>query len=214
MKLSPSLLSADFACLHESARTVESVADRFHWDVMDGHFVPNLTFGPSVVNALRRRLDRPFDIHLMIDHPLEYTPQFDVRSDDSIIFHVESDDEPTAVLEAIETASARAGITLRPGTPLERIEPYLDAVSLVLVMSVEPGFGGQAFLPDAIERIRAIHEQIGDRPIEIAVDGGIHAGNVRSVVDAGAEIIIAGSAIFGQPDPIAAAAAIREAAEG
>ncbi len=212
MKLSPSLLSADFARLYDEARSVESLADRFHWDVMDGHFVPNLTFGPPVVNALRKRLTLPFDVHLMIEHPLDYAPQFDVRPDDSIIFHVETTDDPQAVIRAIARTSARVGATLRPATPLERLTPYLDDVSLVLVMSVEPGFGGQAFLPDSIDRIRALHDIIGPRPIEIAVVGGIYPGNVRSVVDAGADIVIAGSAIFGQPDRVAAASAFREAA--
>ena len=212
MKLSPSLLSADFARLYDDAHSIEPLADRFHWDVMDGHFVPNLTFGPPVVNALRKRLTLPFDVHLMIDHPLDYAPQFDVRPDDSIIFHVETNDDPQAVIRAIARTSARVGVTLRPGTPIERLLPYLDDASLVLVMSVEPGFGGQAFLPDSIDRLRALREMIDARPIEIAVDGGIHPGNVRSVVDAGANIVIAGSAIFGQPDPIAAASAFHEAA--
>jgi ribulose-phosphate 3-epimerase len=211
MKLSPSLLSADFARLYDEARSVEPVVDRFHWDIMDGHFVPNLTFGPPVVNALRKRLALPFDVHLMIDHPLEYAPQFDVRPGDSIIFHVETTDDPEVVIRTISAMPARTGITLRPGTPLERLAPYLNDVSLVLVMSVEPGFGGQLLLPESIDRIRALRNMIDGRPIEIAVDGGIHPANVRSVVDAGADIIIAGSAIFGQPNPAAAAAALREA---
>jgi ribulose-phosphate 3-epimerase len=214
MKLSPSLLSADFARLYDAARSVEPIADRFHWDVMDGHFVPNLTVGPPVVNALRDRLVLPFDVHLMIEHPADYAPRFDVRPDDSIIFHVETADDPREVIRAVRAVPARVGVTLRPGTPLERVDPYLDDVSLVLVMSVEPGFGGQPFLPDAIDRIRALRAKIGERSIEIAVDGGIHAGNVRAVVDAGADIVIAGSAIFGQPDPAAAATALREAATG
>jgi ribulose-phosphate 3-epimerase len=214
MKLSPSLLSADFARLYDEAHAVEPIADRFHWDVMDGHFVPNLTVGPLVVNALRARLTLPFDVHLMIDHPVDYAPRFDVRPDDSIIFHVETTDDPREAIRAVRGIPARVGVTLRPGTPLERVDPYLDDVSLVLIMSVEPGFGGQAFLPDAIDRIRALRDRIGGRSVEIAVDGGIHPGNVRSVVDAGADIVIAGSAIFGQPDPPAAAAALREAADG
>jgi ribulose-phosphate 3-epimerase len=213
MKLSPSVLSANFAHLYDDAHSVESLADRFHWDVMDGHFVPNLTFGPPVVNALRKQLTLPFDVHLMIDHPLDYVPRFDVRPGDSIILHIEASDDPQAVIRAIARTSARVGVTLRPGTPIERLLPYLDDASLVLVMSVDPGFGGQAFLPDSIARIRALRDLTGARPIEIAVDGGIHPGNVRSVIDAGADIIIAGSAIFGQPDPAAAALALREAAD-
>jgi len=212
MKLSPSLLSADFAFLYDQAHAVEPLVDRFHWDVMDAHFVPNLTFGPPVVNALRRRLALPFDVHLMIDHPLEYAAQFDVRDDDSIIFHVETADAPTAVIDAIAAVPARIGVTLRPGTPVKRLAPYVDRVSSILVMSVEPGFGGQVFLPDALGRIRAIRRLLGSRPVEIAVDGGIHSGNIRSIVDAGADIVIAGSAIFARPDPAAAVTALREAA--
>ncbi len=212
MKLSPSLLSADFGCLRDQARLVEPFADRFHWDVMDGHFVPNLTFGPPVVNALRRQLRLPFDIHLMIDHPLQYAPQFNVRPDDSIIFHIESPDNPDAVVHAITETSARVGISLRPGTPLDTLAAHLDHVHLVLIMSVEPGFGGQAFLPDAIERIRMLRSMIGSRSIDIAVDGGIHMDNIRQVVSAGADTIIAGSAVFGQPNPADAAVALREAA--
>jgi ribulose-phosphate 3-epimerase len=212
MKLSPSLLSADFARLLDEAHSVEPLVERFHWDVMDGHFVPNLTFGPPVVNALRARLQLPFDIHLMIDSPAVYAPQFDVRPCDTILFHIESDDAPERVLEAIAGTAASAGITLRPGSSLESIVPYLDHVSMVLVMSVEPGFGGQAFLPDALDRIRALKELIGDRAIEISVDGGINEKTIRSAIEAGAGIAVAGSAIFGSADRAEAIRRLREAA--
>ena len=212
MKLSPSLLSADFACLLDEAQSVESLVDRFHWDVMDGHFVPNLTFGPPVVNALRDKLHIPFDIHLMIDHPAVYAPQFMVNPDDTIIFHIESHDAPHDVLEAIAQTPASAGITLRPGTSLDSIVPYLDQVSMLLVMSVEPGFGGQSFIPAALERIRALRELIGNRAIEISVDGGIDAGTIHSVIQSGADIIVVGSAVFGKPDREEAIRALREAA--
>jgi len=214
MKLSPSLLAADFARLYDHAREVEAEVDRFHWDVMDAHFVPNLTFGPPVVNALRRRLDKPFDVHLMIDDPIGYAPQFDVRADDSIVFHVECDCDPSDAIEAIAALPALVGISLRPATPVDRLFPYLDRLDQILVMSVEPGFGGQAFLPEALDRIRALRDAIGKRPVRISVDGGIGPRNVRSVVEAGADIIVAGSAIFGQPDPAEAARRLREAAEG
>jgi len=212
MKLAPSLLSADFAQLYAEARAVEPLADRYHWDVMDGHFVPNLTFGPPVVNALRPRLRRSFDIHLMIDRPAVYAKRFNVRPDDTIIFHVDAKDSPDATIDAIRSAGARVGVTLRPGTPLDDLDPYLDEVSVVLVMSVEPGFGGQSFLPGSLERIASLKTRIASRPVEIAVDGGIHAGNVRQVVDAGGEVIVAGSAIFGAPDRIEAMRAMLEAA--
>jgi ribulose-phosphate 3-epimerase len=212
MKLSPSLLSADFARLLDEARSVEALVERFHWDVMDGHFVPNLTFGPPVVNALRAKLRLPFDIHLMIDSPAVYAPQFDARPQDTILFHIESDDAPERVLEAIARTTASAGITLRPGSSLESIVPYLDHVSMVLVMSVEPGFGGQAFLSDALDRIHALRDLIGHRAIEISVDGGINVRTIRSVIEAGADIVVAGSAIFGATDRAAAIAELRKAA--
>lgn len=213
MKLAPSLLSADFAELYAEALSVEPLADRFHWDVMDGHFVPNLTFGPPVVNALRRRLNLPFDIHLMIARPAVYAPQFDVEPDDTLTFHVETEDPPQAVIEAIRSTGCRVGVSLRPGTPLDAIDSLLDEVSFVLVMSVEPGFGGQSFLPEALPRIADLKQRIGHRSISIAVDGGIHAGNVRDVVSAGAEVIVAGAAIFEADDRTSAMRALLEAAD-
>jgi ribulose-phosphate 3-epimerase len=212
MKLAPSLLSADFAHLLDEALSVAPLASRLHWDVMDGHFVPNLTFGPPVVNALRRRLDLPFEIHLMIDRPAEYAPQFEVRPDDCIIFHVEALDSAQRAIAAIRQTGASVGVSLRPGTSIERIAPLLDDVSVALVMSVEPGFGGQAFRSDALERIRDLSQRIGGRAVDIAVDGGIHAGNVAGVVAAGAEIIVAGSAIFGAADRLGAMRGLLEAA--
>lgn len=213
MKLAPSLLSADFAELYAEALSVEPLADRFHWDVMDGHFVPNLTFGPPVVNALRRRLNLPFDIHLMIARPAVYAPQFDVEPDDTLTFHVETEDPPQAVIEAIRSTGCRVGVSLRPGTSLDAIDSLLDEVSFVLVMSVEPGFGGQSFLPEALPRIADLKQRIGHRSISIAVDGGIHAGNVRDVVSAGAEVIVAGAAIFAADDRTSAMRALLEAAD-
>ena len=211
MKLSPSLLSADFGQLLQEAKSVQPLVDGFHWDVMDGHFVPNLTFGPPVVNALRTHLDLPFEIHLMIDQPATYAPQFDVRPGDTILFHLESSDTPEAVLSAIASTPASAGITLRPGTLLESVFPFLDHVSMVLVMSVEPGFGGQAFMPEALDRIRTLKQEIGARPVEINVDGGINVQTVRSVIEAGADIVVAGSAVFGKTDRAEAIAALRAA---
>jgi ribulose-phosphate 3-epimerase len=212
MKLSPSLLSADFGRLRDEAREVEPLADSFHLDVMDGHFVPNLTFGPPVANGLRLGLERPFDIHLMIDHPQVYAPQFTVLPGDILIFHVEAKDDPHETIATIRATGAKAGISLRPATALARIFPYIDLVDLVLVMSVEPGFGGQAFRPEAIGRIRDLHREIGERLVLIAVDGGIGPENVRDVVQAGAEIVVAGSAIFRERDRLGAMRALMEAA--
>ncbi len=213
MKISPSLLSADFGRLLSEAQSVETLVDRFHWDVMDGHFVPNLTFGPPVVNALRDRLHIPFDIHLMIDDPAIYAPQFTVGPDDVIIFHAESRSNPQETIGRIAEMGARCGLTLKPGTPLDRIVPFLDSLSMVLVMSVEPGFGGQSFLPDTPERIHALRGLIGARRIEVAVDGGIKPETIGRIASSGADIAVAGSAIFGQRDRAAAIRALREAAQ-
>ncbi len=214
MKLSPSLLSADFGRLGEEIKALEGLIQFLHFDVMDGHFVPNLTFGPPVVNALRKYTNVPFDIHLMIEHPARYAPRFRVGPEDVITFHVEARDPPEEVIRVIRGLGCRVGISLRPGTPLSAISPYLDRVDWVLVMSVEPGFGGQEFIPGALERIRELRELIGERAITVAVDGGIKPGNVQAVVEAGAEVIVAGSAVFGGGDPRAAAEALLRAAHG
>lgn len=212
MNISPSLLSADFGNLRAEAREVESLVTYFHIDVMDGHFVPNLTIGPPVVNSLRVGLKKPFDIHLMIDYPIEYAPKFDVTPEDIITFHIESKDEPFRAIDQIRELGCKVGISLRPITPITAVFPYLDLVDLVLVMSVEPGFGGQAFMPDAVQRIEKLKNEIGDRNVMISVDGGINDTNVKNVVDAGAELIVAGSAIFGKSDRIAAMRALIAAA--
>ncbi len=213
MNLAPSLLSADFGNLRAEAKEVEPLATYFHIDVMDGHFVDNLTIGPPVVNSLRRGLTKPFDIHLMIDYPIAYAPRFEIMEGDIITFHVEAKDDPSRTIETIHETGAKVGISLRPGTPIETIFPYLDRVDLALVMSVEPGFGGQAFMPKAIERIRALRQRIGDRTITIEVDGGINLENVRDVVEAGATLIVAGSAIFKEHDRIVAMRTLIDAAQ-
>jgi len=213
MRLSPSLLSADFGNLLAEARQVELLADSFHMDVMDGHFVDNLTFGPPVVNALRGGLSKPFDIHLMIERPCRYAPRFVLRPGDTITFHVEAADDPRETIAAIRGLGAGVGLSLRPATPIEAISPFFDAVDRVLVMSVEPGFGGQGFQAEALDRIRTLREAIGSRGVTICVDGGINAGNVADVVRAGAQVIVAGSAIFGAVDRRAAMRALLEAGE-
>lgn len=201
MKLSPSILNADFSQLLAAIERIADLADYIHFDVMDGHFVPNLTFGPVLVNSLREKISLPFDIHLMIDRPAFYAPSFRVRPEDVITFHVEALDSPHEAIAAIRKLGCRVGITLRPRTPLSLIFPYLPEVDWVLVMSVEPGFGGQKFMPEALERIRTLKKEIGQRPILIAVDGGIGPDNIRQVVEAGADVVVAGVAIFGAPDP-------------
>jgi len=213
MKLAPSILSADFGKLRAEAREVEPLADYFHIDVMDGHFVPNLTIGPPVVNSLRVGLEKPFDIHLMIDYPIQCAPRFEVTPADMITFHIESKDEPFRTIEEIRGLGCEVGISLRPITPIAAVFPYLDLVDLVLVMSVEPGFGGQAFMPESVKRIGKLKDEIGERKVMISVDGGISDTNVKDVVDAGAELIVAGSAIFKHPDRIAAMRALIAAAK-
>lgn len=211
MKLAPSLLAADFGRLLEHAHAVSDLADYLHWDVMDGHFVPNLTFGPVVVNALRDRVSVPFDIHLMITDPQRYAPHFTVRPGDLISFHVEAVSDPIPVIETIHRMGARAGIALRPKTSLSAVEQFLDQIDFLLIMSVEPGFAGQSFIAETLEKIRQAKELIRKRnlSVEIEVDGGVNAQNINEIVQAGADIIVAASAIFGQSDPRAALKQLR-----
>lgn len=212
MKLSLSVLNADFSCLLQTIEHIADLADFIHFDVMDGHFVPNLTFGPVLVNSLREKLTLPCDIHLMVDQPAFYVPRFSVRPQDVVTFHVEASDPPHVAIEAVKKLGCRVGISLRPRTPLSVIAPYLEQVDWVLVMSVEPGFGGQSFLPESLKRISDLRRLIGDRSITIAVDGGIGPENIREVVEAGAEVIVAGAAIFREPNPREAARTLWKAA--
>ncbi len=211
MKFAPSLLAADCARLLEEAHAVAHLSDYLHWDVMDGHFVPNLTFGPVVVNALRERISTPFDIHLMITDPQRYAPHFTVRSGDLISFHVEAVSDPIPVIETVHKMGARAGIALRPKTSLRAVEKFLDQIDFLLIMSVEPGFAGQSFLAETLDKIRQAKELIRTKnlSVEIEVDGGINAQNIQKIARAGADIIVAASAIFGQNDPRAALEQLR-----
>lgn len=211
MKLAPSLLAADFGRLLEHAQAVSDLSDYLHWDVMDGHFVPNLTFGPVVVNALRDRVSVPFDIHLMITDPQKYAPRFRVRPGDLISFHREAVSDPVPVIETIRSLGARAGIALRPKTPLGAVERFLDQIDFVLIMGVEPGFAGQSFIAETLEKIRQAKELIckENLSVELEVDGGVNAQNIREIARAGADIIVAASAVFGQSDPHAALAQLR-----
>jgi len=211
MRLAPSLLAADFGRLLEQAQAVSDLSDYLHWDVMDGHFVPNLTFGPVVVNALRDKISIPFDIHLMIADPQRYAPHFKVRSDDLVSFHVEAVSDPIPVIETIQKAGAKAGIALRPKTPLSAVERFLDQIDFLLIMSVEPGFAGQSFIAETLEKIRQAKELISKKNLSVAieVDGGVNAQNIREIARAGADIIVAASAIFGQSDPRAALEQLR-----
>lgn len=215
VKLAPSILSADFAALGEAVRLVERAgADLVHVDVMDGHFVPNLTVGPAVVRALRRVSTLPLDVHLMISDPDRYLEAFVEAGASLVSVHVEVLPHLHRTLHAIRGLGAKAGVALNPSTPVSAIEEVIADLDFVLVMSVNPGFGGQRFIPRSVEKIRAVRRLVesAGHAVPIEVDGGIDAITAPAVVAAGATILVAGQAIFGSEDPGAALAAIRAAA--
>ncbi len=203
VKIAPSILSADFGALAEEVAKVEDVADLLHFDVMDGHFVPNITVGPLVVEAVHRRTSLPLDVHLMITSPERYIPEFIQAGAASVTIHPEATAHLHRAIQQIREGGARVGVALNPATPLSAVEAVLPEVDLVLVMSVNPGFGGQRFLPLVLPKIQELAERMrtAGHHVEIAVDGGIKVENCRMVAEAGATILVAGSAIFGSPDP-------------
>lgn len=214
-QLAPSILSADFAHLARDIAAAEAGgADLIHVDVMDGHFVPNITIGPPVVKALKRVATRPLDVHLMVQHPDTYLKAFADAGADMLSVHVEVLPHLHRTLEAIRALGVKAGVVLNPSTPVSVLEEVAVDVDYVLLMSVNPGFGGQKFIPatlDKIRRTRALLDRLGSRaPIE--VDGGVDASNIHAVVSAGAHIVVAGQAVFGGGHPAAAIAALRAAA--
>lgn len=207
-KFAPSILSADFARLAEAALAVERAgADWIHVDVMDGHFVPNLTFGPKMVADLRKATRLPLDVHLMIERPEDWVDRYADAGATYLTVHVEASHDVPGTLEAIRARGIRPGLTLNPETPVDAVLPHLGSLDLVLVMSVHPGFGGQKFIESALDKVRAIRGALNSRnlPAELEVDGGIKPDNAARVVSAGATVLVAGSAIFEDPDgPVAA----------
>jgi ribulose-phosphate 3-epimerase len=209
--LLPSILAADFGRLAEEiARVERGGAGAIHVDVMDGHFVPNLTMGPAVVKAVRRATTLPIDVHLMIEDPDRYLAEFAAAGASWISVHVEAARHLQRTLAEIKRLGLQAGAALNPATPLSAVEEILPEADYVLLMSVNPGFSGQPFLPTSLDKLRRLRRIVQERGLgtRIEVDGGIDAGNLRSLLEAGAELIVAGSAVFGQGDPEAAARAL------
>jgi ribulose-phosphate 3-epimerase len=213
IRIAPSLLSSDFARLGEHLRQAEDAgADLHHVDVMDGHFVPNLTIGPPVVKAIRRATRIPLDCHLMIERPLAYVKAFAEAGADSITFHVEAKDPAREVAAAIRSLGRKVGVALNPDTPVDAVVPLLDLVDMVLVMSVFPGFGGQKFIADVLAKTEALRS-VYRFPRDVEMDGGINGDTVARCAAAGANVLVAGTAVYGAPDMAAAVRSLRDRAE-
>jgi ribulose-phosphate 3-epimerase len=213
IEIAPSVLSSDFARLADEVAEVEAAGARIiHLDIMDGHFVPNITIGPVIVKALRKYSKACFDAHLMITDPEKYAPRFIEAGADNITFHIETTKSPEKLIDAIHTAGCTAGITLNPGTPVESIEKVAPLCDMVLVMTVNPGFGAQAFMDDAARKCIRVRQIVGPK-IRIEVDGGINKDTSGTVVSYGADTLVAGNAIFAQKDRKAAMQAIKSGYE-
>jgi ribulose-phosphate 3-epimerase len=208
--IAPSILASDFARLGEEVEAIDRAgADWIHLDVMDGHFVPNITFGPPVIAALRGRTKKPFDVHLMIAPVDPYLAAFAEAGADVITIHPEAGPHLHRSLQTIKALGKKAGVALNPATPIDGLAHILDLADLILVMSVNPGFGGQSFIPGAVDKVRAVRELIGKRDIRIEVDGGVTPENAGTLIRAGADVLVAGSSVFKGGDYARAIAALR-----
>ena len=212
IKISPSILSCDYSRMGDEFENMKKCgADWLHIDVMDGHFVPNITLGAPIVKCMRKCSDLVFDVHLMISDPKKYIPDFVKAGADVITFHIESDSPVEETIDLIRESGCVAALSVKPGTPVEEVFPYLDKLGMVLVMTVEPGFGGQSFMADMMPKVRKLREEINRRglDVDIQVDGGVSLKTVETCAEAGANVLVAGSAIFGSDDPKATIAELR-----